>query len=79
MHVDTSAPYDVTLSPSKGASETQDRLTVRGMPASRLSPQALAEAVVFREILKPLARGLGPVGEIAVDGVADALFLRDAR
>jgi len=31
-------------------------------------------AVLFREILKPLAAGLGPVGEIALGSVADAVF-----
>jgi len=31
-------------------------------------------AVLFREILKPMAAGLGPVGEIALGSVADALF-----
>jgi hypothetical protein len=30
-------------------------------------------AVLFREILKPLAAGLGPVGEVALDTVADRL------
>ena len=65
-HVSTS-PSDLTLSLSKGESASQDRL------------QSFAAAVVFREVLKPLARGLGPVGEIAVDSVADALFLHDAR
>jgi hypothetical protein len=34
------------------------------------------EAVVFREVLKPLAAGLGPVGEVAVGSVADKLFSR---
>jgi hypothetical protein len=33
-------------------------------------------AVLFREILKPLAAGLGPVGEIALGAVADELFAR---
>jgi hypothetical protein len=33
-------------------------------------------AVLFREILKPLAAGLGPVGEIALGAVADELFVR---
>jgi hypothetical protein len=37
------------------------------------------EAVVFREILKPLAEGLGPVGETALDSVADSLFARPKR
>lgn len=29
---------------------------------------------MFREILKPLAQGLGPIGEIAAGNVADTLF-----
>ena len=33
-------------------------------------------ALLFREILNPLAQGLGPVGEIALGGVTDALFVR---
>ncbi len=37
---------------------------------------ATVSAVVFREILKPLAAGLGPVGETALERVADDLFLR---
>jgi hypothetical protein len=66
MQVDVAAPA-VTLSLSKGA------------PQSRLSPQAIAAAAIFREVLKPLAAGLGPVGEVAVGEVADALFVRDVR
>jgi hypothetical protein len=42
-------------------------------------PQDIAAAVLFREILKPLADGLGPVGEIALGTVADELFLRSRR
>jgi len=34
------------------------------------------EAIVFQEILKPLAAGLGPVGEVAIGPVADAIFMR---
>jgi hypothetical protein len=37
------------------------------------------QAIVFREILKALAAGLGPVGEIAVGSVADTLFARPKR
>jgi hypothetical protein len=37
---------------------------------------ATVGAVVFREILKPLAAGLGPVGETALERVADDLFVR---
>jgi len=36
-------------------------------------------AVLFREILKPLAAGLGPVGEVALGAVADELFARPQR
>lgn len=43
------------------------------------SARDVANAVLFREILKPLARGLGPVGESAVDAVADALIPRLRR
>ena len=39
----------------------------------------VASAVLFREILKPLARGLGPVGEIALGAVADSLFVKTPR
>jgi hypothetical protein len=34
------------------------------------------QAIVFREILKPLASALGPMGDIATSSVADALFAR---
>ncbi len=37
---------------------------------------ATVSAVVFGEILKPLAAGLGPVGETALERVADDLFVR---
>jgi hypothetical protein len=43
--------------------------------ASKLATNAI-EAAVFREILKPLAEGLGPVGETALDSLADSLFVR---
>src|SRR5947209_16997675 len=46
---------------------------------SKGEPNALAAAVLFREILKPLANGLGPVGEIALGAVADELFVRRPR
>jgi hypothetical protein len=36
-------------------------------------------AVLFREILKPLVQGLGPVAEIALGSVADDLFVRKVR
>jgi hypothetical protein len=45
----------------------------------RAAAEQIAESLIFREILKPLAQGLGPVGEIAAGNVADALFARRAR
>lgn len=34
------------------------------------------QAIVFREILKPLAAALGPMGDIATGNIADALFAK---
>jgi hypothetical protein len=47
--------------------------------AAAASARDVASAVLFREILKPLARGLGPVGEIALGAVADSLFVKTPR
>ena len=44
-----------------------------------LRARDVMNAVLFREILKPLARGLGPLGEIATGEVAYDLFVRRAR
>lgn len=44
-----------------------------------LRARDVMNAVLFREILKPLAAGLGPLGEIATGAVADDLFLRRVR
>jgi hypothetical protein len=43
------------------------------LPVKSAVANAVA-AIVFREVLKPLAAGLGPVGEVAVGAVADRLF-----
>ena len=48
-------------------------------PAARDAAAGVLTAIVFREILKPLANGLGPFGEMAVGSVADALFVRPKR
>jgi hypothetical protein len=48
--------------------ERQTSIEARGAAVRAL------EAIVFREVLKPLAAGLGPVGDVAVGSVADALF-----
>ena len=47
--------------------------------AEGMTARDVASAVLFREILKPLAHGLGPVGEIALGAVADALFVKKPR
>lgn len=45
-------------------------------PDTRAIAAKTLEAIVFREILKPLAAGLGPVGETAIASVADTMFTR---
>ena len=42
----------------------------------RTDARDVTSAILFREILKPLAAGLGPVAEIALGEVADDLFVR---
>jgi hypothetical protein len=39
----------------------------------------VVNAVLFREILEPLAQGLGPVGETALGTVVDRMFVRRPR
>ena len=46
---------------------------------SKGEPQAVAAAILFREILESLADSLGPVGEIALGEVADELFVRSRQ
>jgi hypothetical protein len=41
--------------------------------------QDVLNAVLFREILKPLAQGLGPLAEVTLGAVADELFVRRRR
>jgi hypothetical protein len=36
-------------------------------------------AIVFRDVLKPLAAGLGPAGDVVLDRVVDGLFVKPAR
>lgn len=47
-----------------------------GANDTRAAATGALEAIVFREVLKPLAAGLGPVGEVALGAVADTLFAR---
>lgn len=61
------------------ASPTTSIAAERVQPDERASAQNVVNAILFREILKPLAHGLGPVGETALSSVADALFVKPAR
>ncbi len=45
----------------------------------RRAARDVVNAVLFRAILEPLARGLGPVGETALGSVVDRLFVRRPR
>ena len=33
-------------------------------------------AIIFREVLKPVAAALGPVGDVVLDRVIDGFFVR---
>jgi len=37
------------------------------------------DALLFREVLKPLAQSMGPVGDVLLGGVVDDLFVRRPR
>jgi DNA topoisomerase VI subunit B len=51
--------------------------TARGARTDeRQAAREVVNAVLFREILKPLAQGLGPIGETALGTVVDRLFVR---
>jgi hypothetical protein len=45
----------------------------------RRAAERIAQSLMFREILKPLAQGLGPIGEIVAGNVADTLFAGKSR
>ena len=62
---------DLRIAPSPNVTQSLSK----GEP----KPQEIVAAVLFREILKPLAKGLGPVGEIALGIVADDVFVRSRR
>lgn len=47
--------------------------------AERRALTGTVEAVVFREVLKPLAAALGPLGDVMVGAVADRIFARPPR
>jgi hypothetical protein len=44
-------------------------------PAAAGVAESTLQAVLFSEILKPLAKGLGPVGDVAIESVVQHLFV----
>lgn len=44
------------------------------LPDAARAAESTLQAVLFSEILKPLAKGLGPVGDIVLDSVAQHIF-----
>jgi ABC-type enterobactin transport system permease subunit len=44
-------------------------------PSPARAAESTLQAVLFSAILKPLAKGLGPVGDVAVDSVVQHLFV----
>jgi hypothetical protein len=61
---------DARFQPPAPLAHTVEESTARAAATNALS------AIVFREILKPLAAGLGPVGDVAIGSVADTIFTR---
>ena len=53
--------------------------SIAAEPPLRDAVRDLAAAVLFREILRPLVTGLGPVGEIALGDAIDKTFVRATR
>jgi len=49
--------------------------------APEVQPRAanVFEALLFTQVLAPLTKPLGPVGELALDGVAQTLFIPKPR
>jgi hypothetical protein len=43
---------------------------------ARTAARDVLAAVIFREVLQPLAKALGPAGDVAVATVVDGIFVR---
>jgi hypothetical protein len=55
--------------------------TISIAPERQAQPRAAGvfEALIFARLLEPLAKPLGPFGEIALGAVAQRLFVRDPK
>jgi hypothetical protein len=51
----------------------------RDLSAGQNATAAAFGALLFREILKPLAAVLGPAGDVVLDRVVDGTFVRPQR
>ena len=61
------------------ASPTTSTAAEPAAASARDTARDVMNALLFREILKPLVQGLGPVAEIALGSVADDVFVRRPR
>ena len=61
------------------ASQTTSTAAEPAATSARDTARDVMNAILFREILKPLVQGLGPVAEIALGSVTDDLFVRRPR
>ncbi len=68
------SPTTSTAASSGVTSPANVTATLRQAQGKGDPARDVLNAVLFREILKPLAQGLGPVAEIALGAVADDLF-----
>lgn len=48
-------------------------------PDTARSAREVMNALLFREVLKPLAQALGPAGDLVLGAVADDVFVRRGR
>ena len=64
---------------SPTTSTAADPASTPARDTARDAARDVMNAILFREILKPLVQGLGPVAEIALGSVTDDLFVRRPR
>jgi hypothetical protein len=53
--------------------------TSTGADAATAVVRDTLQAVLFAEIMKPLAANLGPIGDLAISSVAQSVFVRSPR
>ncbi len=53
--------------------------TSTAVSADRALVAERVNALLFAQVLKPLAKSLGPLGDLAIDAVVEKTFVREAR